>query len=206
MRRASPPLLGREGSWILMLWAATAVIVVAIPAPDPPGPLRPSEDVLRSATGRVQAHIGLYSPYTGVQGPAQLPLGLPVAAPVSSGFGMRLHPRYNRWRRHAGLDLAVPVGTPVRTTAAGWVARVRTDAKGYGLYVDVEHPVSGYRTRYAHLSDAYVRDGQAVLRGMVLGRSGASGNATGAHVHYEVRTASGRAVDPAALITCRGRC
>ena len=127
------------------------------------------------------------------------PHGSPVAGRVSSRFGMRLHPRYKRWRPHRGVDIAAPIGTPVMATADGWVVRVDTDPKGYGLFMEVVHPGSGYRTLYAHLSSVAALPGKAVRRGDVIAKSGASGNAVGAHVHYEVRF-RGRAVDPMRIL------
>ena len=131
------------------------------------------------------------------------PFGYPVRGPVSSSFGMRVHPVTGGYRLHRGVDLAVPLGTPVASTAAGRVAFVGHRG-GYGLAVMVDHPmVSGsVSTLYGHLtavpSGLYV--GQRIRRGTVVGLSGGVGQnagvSTGPHVHYEIRT-GGVAVDPA---------
>ena len=136
------------------------------------------------------------------------PVGFPVRGPVSSPFGLRVHPVSGRSALHHGVDLAVPVGTPVRATATGRVvaAGVRP---GYGLTVEVEHGRSGsVSTLYAHL-DAVppgVGVGAVLRRGGLIGWSGGvgprAGVSTGPHVHYEVRVRRhGRqqAVDPARL-------
>lgn len=127
------------------------------------------------------------------------PHGSPVKGPISSPYGMRLHPRYRKWMPHHGIDLAVAVETPVMVTADGWVARVDEDPDGWGVFVEVVHPASGFLTRYAHLSAVLVQVGQPVRRGRVIALSGASGNAVGAHLHYEIRTRRGASVNPLRL-------
>lgn len=116
-----------------------------------------------------------------------VPDGVPVpGGVVTSAFGpRRLHPVLGRVLPHAGVDIAAPHGTPVRTTADGTVhAAVRNPT--YGLTVDVRHGPSGYLTRYAHLSRVAVRPGQALRRGDVVGHVGSTGLSTGPHTHYEV--------------------
>lgn len=99
---------------------------------------------------------------------------------LSSGFGLR-------WGRlHAGLDLAVPVGTPVRATAAGEVIQAGWEG-GYGRLVQIRHR-DGVITAYAHLSTVTVRPGVRVGAGDVIGRVGSTGRSTGPHLHFEVRT------------------
>lgn len=109
-------------------------------------------------------------------------------AVVSSPFGA---PRGAR--RHQGIDIRVPFGTPVHATANGRVAFSGVQ-RGYGHIVHLEHS-DGLATLYAHLSERRVQAGEVVRRGQVIGRVGQSGNATGAHLHYEVRR-NGIAVDP----------
>lgn len=102
---------------------------------------------------------------------------------MTSPFG----PRGSGW--HHGVDLAAPAGTPV---LAVWDGVVRQAGwRGvYGLTVEVEHP-GGWRSLYGHLSELAVVAGQRVGRGAMLGRVGDTGNATGPHLHLEVRTANG---------------
>jgi len=111
----------------------------------------------------------------------------PVPGPVSSHFG-------RRWGRlHAGIDVAVPVGTPVRAVAAGRVVSHSYDAGGYGHHVVVRH-ADGTTSLYAHLSS--VRSlGRRVVAGQVLGRSGNTGHSTGPHLHFEMRRGD-RPFDP----------
>ena len=133
----------------------------------------------------------------------RVPLGFPVGGPVSSPFGTRIHPVTGRIRPHQGVDLAVPVGTPVVATAQGRVLSVGRRG-GYGLAVEVGHRSSGSlstSTLYAHLSSlpAGLQAGLGVRRGAVIGFSGGvgagAGISMGPHVHYEVRR-GGVAVDP----------
>jgi len=112
----------------------------------------------------------------------------PVNAPVGDPFG----PRGNRF--HPGLDLPAPYGARVRAARTGRVVKAGWDSGGYGYLVVLRHG-SGVRTFYAHLSHISVHRGQRVAAGARVGRVGASGEATGPHLHFEVRR-RGAAVDP----------
>jgi murein DD-endopeptidase MepM/ murein hydrolase activator NlpD len=122
--------------------------------------------------------------------PASCPLALawPVDGPIGDAFG----PRGNRF--HAGIDILAPAGTPVAAAAAGHVTWAGWLAGGWGNLVVVAH-VDGVRTMYAHLSKIAAVVGQRVSAGTVLGAVGATGDATGPHLHFEVRV-RGAAVDP----------
>lgn len=115
----------------------------------------------------------------GVPG-APFSLRRPLRARVGDGFG----PRGNGF--HTGLDLPAAYGAPVRAAARGRVVRAGWDSGGYGYLVVVAHR-AGIRTFYAHLSAIRVRRGHWVATGARVGRVGASGRATGPHLHFEVR-------------------
>ncbi|RYF70558.1 MAG: M23 family metallopeptidase, partial [Comamonadaceae bacterium] len=112
---------------------------------------------------------------------------------VSSGFAMRTHPILNTWRQHNGIDFAAPSGTPVRTVGDGVVDFAGTQS-GYGNIVIVTHR-NKQQTAYAHLSRVDVRPGQTVEQGQTLGAVGATGWATGPHLHFEFRI-DGQPHDP----------
>lgn len=112
----------------------------------------------------------------------------PVSAPVGDRFG----PRGNRF--HAGLDLPAPYGARVRASRRGRVVKAGWDSGGYGYLIVIRHR-RHVRTMYAHLSHIGVHRGQRVVAGQRIGRVGASGEATGPHLHFEVRR-RGAAVDP----------
>ncbi|WP_443078013.1 M23 family metallopeptidase [Streptomyces sp. NBC_01450] len=105
---------------------------------------------------------------------------------------------------HTGVDLAVPVGTPVTSVRAGAVVMSATDPK-YGNYVLIRHAEHEY-TLYAHLSRQNVKAGETVTAGQQIGLSGATGNVTGPHLHFEVRTgpAFGSDIDPVAYLSKHG--
>jgi murein DD-endopeptidase MepM/ murein hydrolase activator NlpD len=105
----------------------------------------------------------------------------PVKGVITSYFGAR------RWRGgiHGGLDIAAPLGTPVHAPAEGVVV-VAGPYPYYGNVVFLDHG-GGFSTRYGHLAKADVKAGDRVERGDVIGRVGATGLATGSHLHYEVR-------------------
>jgi murein DD-endopeptidase MepM/ murein hydrolase activator NlpD len=102
---------------------------------------------------------------------------------VSSGFGMRRHPILHTLRAHRGVDYAAPTGTPVRTVGDG-VVEFAGRQGGYGNVVTVRH-ANQHSTLYAHLSRIDVKTGQRVEQGQRIGAVGATGWATGPHLHFE---------------------
>lgn len=104
---------------------------------------------------------------------------------ITSGFAMRMHPIHKVWRAHTGVDYGAPTGTPVRTVGDGRV-KFAGVMGGYGNVVEVEHG-GGDTTLYAHLSRIDVRVGQLVERGQTVGGVGATGWATGPHLHFEFK-------------------
>ena len=114
-------------------------------------------------------------------------------ADVTSTFGPRLDPFLGRPAMHTGVDLRESYGTEVRATARGTVVSAGA-AGGYGNMVEVDHG-NGLATRYAHLASIRVDVGERVEKGAVVGEVGATGRATGPHLHYETRI-DGEAVDP----------
>lgn len=137
----------------------------------------------------------LYTPY--IFTPAGALLRTPVeSACLSSGFGWR-GAAEGGGRIHNGLDLANPHGGFVYAAGDGWVAWAGWRG-GYGLVLEIDHG-RGVRTMYAHLSeiDPNLRPGVFVSAGSAVARMGATGNATGVHLHYEV-SVDGLLVDPLA--------
>ena len=104
---------------------------------------------------------------------------------ISSGFSMRFHPILQKWRAHLGTDFAAPTGTPARTVGDGVVSFAGVQG-GYGNVVTVKHR-NGHETVYAHLSRINVRVGQSIKQGDTIGLVGATGWATGPHLHFEFR-------------------
>jgi peptidoglycan hydrolase-like protein with peptidoglycan-binding domain len=150
------------------------------------------------AVRRFERWAGL--PVDGIAGPAVLralhrplprsPLALawPLRGPLGDGFG----PRGSRF--HAGVDVLAPTGAPVTAAARGRIVFAGYATGGWGFLVEIQH-TSGVTTRYAHLSRILVRVGEWVPSGRRIGLVGATGRATGPHLHFEVRV-RGAAVDP----------
>jgi murein DD-endopeptidase MepM/ murein hydrolase activator NlpD len=117
---------------------------------------------------------------------------------ISSGFSMRVHPVFGTWKKHEGVDMAAPLGTPIKASGDGVVDFVGTQ-NGYGNFVVLKH-WSNYSTAYGHMSRfaSGLRRGQKVSQGDVIGYVGTTGWATGPHLHYEFRI-GGHATDPMAL-------
>lgn len=118
---------------------------------------------------------------------------MPVRGRLSSGYGWRKHPVYRKRLFHAGIDLAAPKGTPIKAAKSGKVIYAGRRA-GYGNLVIIRHS-SGYSTRYGHCSKILVKKGQQVKSGQLIARVGATGVATGNHLHFEIRK-NGKTVNP----------
>ena len=114
---------------------------------------------------------------------------IPSIRPVSGGFlnssfGYRQDPIDNVRRFHQGQDITVPSGAPIFSPADGVVKRAYYIG-GFGNHIKLEHS-SGYSTTYAHLSKIFVRHGQKIKRGTIIGETGNTGRSTAPHLHYEV--------------------
>jgi peptidoglycan hydrolase-like protein with peptidoglycan-binding domain len=193
-RLGSRPIRAGDRGWDV---AALQYLLAVHGFPSGPmdGRLGPRGD---GALRRFQQWAGLAA--DGVAGPATLarlrappprsPLRFarPIVAPIVSGFGPR-----GDWM-HPGVDFAAPQGTPVAAAARGCVSSAGWDPGGYGLLVVVAHRMR-MTSWYAHLSAIDVHPGQCVVAGTRIGRVGATGHATGPHLHFELRL-DGAAVDP----------
>jgi murein DD-endopeptidase MepM/ murein hydrolase activator NlpD len=124
----------------------------------------------------------------------------PVQAGVTAGYGAT--DASGLWastnNTHTGTDYNVPVGTPVTAAMAGVVSSTDLGAD-YGMAVMLDHP-GGYQTIYAHLSEKDAKVGQTIAKGQRIGKSGDSGNSTGAHLHFEVRHGKNNPVNPDSLL------
>ena len=139
----------------------------------------------------------------------------PVDAPITSRFGLRVHPILRFARMHRGIDFGARWGTAIHAAADGQVARAGW-AGGYGRQVRLNHG-DGMATSYSHMSSMAVEPGAYVHRGDVIGYVGTSGLSTGAHLHYEVyrggvavdplsvRFVTSRPIDPATVAAIRAR-
>ena len=128
-----------------------------------------------------------------------------VQGVITSRFGARRARGGGRIGSHGGLDIAAPIGTPVRSAASGRIIHAGYGYNGssaFGIAVVVDHG-DGWVSLYAHLSAVHVRAGQHIEGGRLVGRVGETGNATGPHVHIEIRH-HGRHLDPARYITGLG--
>lgn len=124
------------------------------------------------------------------------PLAIP--SPISSLFGWRIHPISGTSRMHTGTDIAAPEGTPVLAAMAGKVL-LADNLGGYGLTIALEHSDGTQQTLYGHLSEIFVKPGELIQQGAVIGRVGSTGNSTGPHLHLEFRQltdAGWMAIDP----------
>ena len=119
---------------------------------------------------------------------------------VSSVFGPRDHPIGGKKSLHRGIDIAAPQGTPIVAIAPGRVVFVGK-RRGAGLLVEIAH-AGGWHSKYAHASKTMVTLGQKVDGGQMIAKVGATGYATGPHLHLEIQR-SGKSVDPLPLLRQR---
>ncbi len=117
----------------------------------------------------------------------------PVAGPITSPFGYRIHPIYGTSLLHAGVDIGASSGTAIRAAQAGQVVTSGW-MSGYGNVVILDHG-GGITTLYAHQSSLGVSEGAKVAQGQTVGFVGCTGSCTGPHLHFEVRV-NGSPVDP----------
>jgi murein DD-endopeptidase MepM/ murein hydrolase activator NlpD len=119
---------------------------------------------------------------------------------TSSYSARRFHPISKKYKRHTGIDYGAALGTPIFATASGTVEYAGWRG-GYGKLVIVRHP-NGYETYYGHCSRLRVKKGAYVKQGETIAEVGQTGDATGPHVHYEIRI-NGRPVNPSSLKTTK---
>lgn len=148
-------------------------------------------DQLRAAAGRASRGGG--ARYVSGNGT----LGRPVNAPVTSSYGMRVHPVTGIYKLHDGTDFGVGCGTPIHAAQDGVVVRA-SYAAGYGNWTIIDHGTirgQSVATAYAHQSSFAVRTGQRVSKGQVIGYVGSTGYSTGCHMHFMVYV-NGGTVNP----------
>ena len=157
--------------------------------------------------------VNLQSPSDADNSPLRLPGGTggelpaPVQQPLPAnwpyGSGHFAWPVYG-WitqsyhTGHSGIDVGTWAGTPVTAADRGVVIRAGWSDIGYGNFVIIDHKID-YITLYAHLGEIFVKEGQVVAQGQLLGTVGSTGNSTGPHLHFEIRD-FGQRVDPLTLL------
>lgn len=116
----------------------------------------------------------------------------PVRGKIFSGF------ENSRARRHDGIDISAPEGTPIRASASGKVIYSGSGIRGYGNIIIIKH-ANNYFTVYAHNKENHVLEGDIVKQGQIIGRVGDTGKASGPHLHFEIRKGK-TPVDPLKLL------
>jgi len=158
--------------------------------------VNPAPAQLKRIEAELAVQIKAYRSFSPNQ-PSNLVLDKPVNGPLSSKFGVRRFFNGEERNPHSGLDFAVPAGTPIKTPAAGKVILVGNYFFN-GNTVFVDHG-QGFISMFCHMSKIDVSVGQQLARGAVVGKVGATGRATGPHMHWNVSLNDAR-VDPAIFI------
>ena len=183
-----PPLLGTGLAPVLMGAVAVASAQASLPSrQERVARMTPAvaASLLAARPHIVQPKFAFASPLSGFA--------------VNSPFGLRKMPWEEGGRLHEGVDIAAPVGTPIRVTLAGTVVRTGVDG-GYGRFVEVAHG-DGLTSLYAHLGRVArgLKAGVVVPAGAVVAYVGSSGRSTGAHLHFEIRE-DGRPLNPTVFV------
>lgn len=154
------------------------------------------EEIPRRVSRLADSSGELFKKYEGLASfAAATPSGWPVRGWVTSEFGERISPYTGEvGTQHEGIDIACKRGTPIVAAADGMVVQAGWNQGGYGKIVEIVHGY-GYSTRYGHCSRLAVSAGRSVRKGETIAFAGATGNATGPHLHYEVQL-YGIAVNP----------
>ncbi|MFV2099957.1 M23 family metallopeptidase [Micromonospora sp. LOL_024] len=139
------------------------------------------------------------APKAAMSAPPKASWVIPMAgATITSCYG----PRWGTL--HAGIDFALPAGTPVHAAFGGTVTKAGDVGDGYGISVFIDHG-NGYLTHYAHLSTARVGVGEKVSTGQTIGLEGSTGDSTGPHLHFEVHQGQmWNQIDPVPFLRARG--
>jgi murein DD-endopeptidase MepM/ murein hydrolase activator NlpD len=153
----------------------------------------PKAPVFELAAARIAREVGFAERLRTLMPFVPLRKPLVGEASVTSGFGYRADPFLGRLALHPGVDLLQAYGSEIRSTGAGRVVHAGPMG-GYGTMVEIDHG-AGLSTRYGHMSEVLVAEGDEITAGALLGRLGSSGRSTGPHLHYEVRV-DGEPVDP----------
>lgn len=131
-----------------------------------------------------------------------VPLGAPVRGTITSQFGMRVDPINQRQAFHGGVDIRKNSGAKIISPADGVVVANGFD-RGHGNFITIDHG-NKLQTTYLHLLKDFVKQGDAVSRGQILGLVGNSGRSTGSHLHYEIRYQD-KLIDPVKFIQVNSR-
>ncbi len=157
------------------------------------GFVKQTEDVQAQQSATTQPNVVVnYTPRcfpvkTDIPAGQREPVGEPLKGKprITSPYGYREHPITGEYKKHYGIDFGVPAGTSVFTPADGVVEAVWSD-KYCGNGIRIRHP-SGYKTIYCHLSQQLVKQGETVFAGCEIAKTGKTGMADGAHLHYSIK-------------------
>jgi len=166
-----------------------------------PGTLQEASEI-QNLTDLMDRSVGSLEKITSLfQSHSKLLVELPTMWPVQGGvgrittyFGPAIHPFTHQMYLHTGVDIAYRVGVPIVAAADGKVVEKGYEPLGYGNYIVIRHRY-GFFTKYAHMEQVYVHEGDEVKQGQVIGLMGSTGLSTGPHVHFEIRLGS-EVVDP----------
>ncbi|WP_432128900.1 transglycosylase family protein [Streptomyces sp. bgisy082] len=221
-----PGVAGQGGGKTGVAGKAPAPVRTAPPAATPPRAtaprpaVRPTTAPVAKPTTKPVAETAVKPVTRPTAKPAAKPATKPAAvkprpapaaevhysAPVSAGIGTRYGKPGSSWSSgyHTGVDFPVPTGTSVKAVAGGRIVSAGW-AGAYGYQIVLRHDDGRY-SQYAHLSALTVREGQRVTAGQRIARSGSTGNSSGPHLHFEVRTGPGYGsdIDPLAYLRARG--
>lgn len=149
----------------------------------------------------------IVAPFVSSNAEARTSIKSPKSAALTFGLPFsngRITSRFHQGRWHPGIDLAAPTGTPIAATTSSQKVSFSGRKGGYGNTV-ITRDALGRTHVYAHLQTIDVRVGQVLARGQKIGAVGSTGFSTGPHLHYEIKSVSGKHIDPALHLFSRPR-
>ena len=138
--------------------------------------------------------VNYSSSYTMASSTTKVDLGIGLIKPISSGYTITSRYGSRSGGSHSGLDVAAPTGTTIHAAAAGTVSTVKYLTTSYGYYLIINHG-NGVQTLYGHCSKILVSEGTQVSQGQAIATVGSTGNSSGPHLHFEIRS-NGTALNP----------
>lgn len=138
--------------------------------------------------------VNYSSPYTIASSTTKVDLGIGLIKPISSGYTITSRYGARSSGTHTGLDVAAPTGTTIHAAASGTVTIVKYLTTSYGHYLIINHG-NGVQTLYGHCAEIFVSEGTQVSQGQAIAKVGSTGNSSGPHLHFEIRS-NGTTLNP----------
>ena len=156
------------------------------------------EEKMKQRAELLYPNTNLNKRVTNTENSTKIEFEKPANGRISNAFGYRVPPKPGASANHSGIDIAVPIDTPVKSIAEGKVIAARTGMRGYGTGVFIDHGIINGKhvvSEYGHLNSYNVKIGDKIKQGQVIAKSGNTGISTGPHLHLTIKE-NGVPIDP----------